>query len=74
MQIANFLYRYNYAKIYLRADTRKTNIKRRYQKFMEFYADTSGLLIGIYTILEVIFNYIDNFYAELSLAKKNIYF
>ena len=59
-----------YAKIYFRSDTRKTNIKRKYQKFMEFYADTSGLLIGIYTILEVIFNYINYFYAQLSLAKK----
>ena len=60
----------NYAKIYFRSDTRKTNIKRRYQKFMEFYADTSGLLIGVYTILEVIFNYINYFHAQLSLEKK----
>ena len=37
---------------------------------MEFYADTSGLLIGVYTILEVIFNYINYFHAQLSLEKK----
>ena len=47
--------RANYAKIYMRADTKKTDIKRRYQKIMEFYADASSLLIGIYEILLIIY-------------------
>ena len=34
----------NYAKIFLRADIKKSIINRRYQKFMEFYADDSSLL------------------------------
>ena len=44
-----------YSKIYIRADLKKTVIKRKYQKFMEFYADASSLLIAIYGILEIIF-------------------
>ena len=53
----------NYAKVYLRADTKRTDVKRKYQKFMEFYADASSLLIAIYEIVNIIFNYIDYFYA-----------
>ena len=63
-----------YAKIYLRADTRKTNIKRRYQKFMEFYADASSLLLAIYEILVVIFNYVDTFYGYNTISKKIFFF
>ena len=58
-----------YAKIFLRADTKKTIIKRTYQKFTEFYADVSALLIALYEILIIIFSYINNFYAEESVTK-----
>ena len=33
----------NYAKVYIRADTKRTDVKRKYQKIMEFYADVSSL-------------------------------
>ena len=62
-----------YSKVYLRADLKETVIKRKYQKFMEFYADASSLLIAIYEILVIIFNYVDTFYGHHSLAK-NIFF
>ena len=42
---------YNYAKVYVRADTKKTDIRRSYQKLMEFYANTTSLLIGIFRVL-----------------------
>ena len=64
----------NYVKIFFRADTRKTYVKRRYQNFMEFYADASSLLMACYEILIIIFNYINTFYAELSLSKKIFFF
>ena len=48
----------NYAKIFLRADLKKTIINRKYQKFMEFYADASSILIAIYEIIVIIFNFI----------------
>ena len=63
-----------YTKIYIRADLKKTVIKRKYQKFMEFYADASSLLIAIYAILDFIFNYINTFYANHSLSKSIFFF
>ena len=69
------VYEYEYySKIYIRADLKKTIINRKYQKFMEFYADASSLLIAIYGILEIIFNYINNFYANHSLSKLIFFF
>ena len=66
---------YNYfSKIYIRADLKKTVITRKYQKFMEFYADASSLLIAVYEILVVIFNYVDTFYAHHSLSKIIFFF
>ena len=64
----------NWAKLYFRSDTRKTDVKRKYQNIMEFYADASSLLIGFYEILIIIFSFINNFYAELSLSKKIFFF
>ena len=63
-----------YSKVYIRAELKKTVIKRKYQKFMEFYADASSLLIAVFDILVVIFNYVDTFYAHHSLAKSIFFF
>ena len=41
---------FNYAKIYVRADIKKTDIRRIYKKLTEFYADASSLLIGLYKL------------------------
>ena len=60
----------NYATIYIRADTKKTEIKRKYQKVTEFYADASSLLITLFYVLAIILDYINTFYAELTLTKK----
>ena len=63
-----------YAKVFIRADTKKTTIKRTYQKVTEFYADASSLLIALYEILIIIFSYINNFYAEQSITKRLFFF
>ena len=63
-----------YAKIYIRADNRKVAIKRKYQDFMEFYADISGLLLSIFWVLGVIFAYYDRIKANHSISKKLFYF
>ena len=68
-----FDYEY-YSKLYLRADLKRTVIKRKYQKFMEFWADASSLLIAIYEIVCVIINYINHFYAYHSLSKFIFFF
>ena len=63
-----------YSKIYIRADTRKTTIKRKYQKIMEFYADSSSLLIALFEILYFIISYANTFLAEHSLSKHLFFF
>ena len=60
----------DYAKIYIRADTKKTDIRRTYQKLTEFYADASSLLIAVYDFLYIIISFITNFYAEQAVIKK----
>ena len=59
-----------YSKVYIRADTKKTEIKRKYQKIMEFYADSSSLLIALFEFLFFMFTLINSFYADLSLSKR----
>ena len=59
-----------YMKIYIRADTKKTEVKRRYQKLMEFYADTSSLLEALFQLIFFVITFINSFYAEHSLSKK----
>lgn len=63
-----------YSKLYIRAELKKTIIKRKYQKFMEFWADASSLLIAIFDILVIIFNYVDTFYANHALARSIFFF
>ena len=64
----------NYAKVFIRADTKRADVKRRYQKAMEFYADASSLLIAVYEVLIIIFNFFNNFWAEQDLSKKIFFF
>ena len=63
----------NYAKVYLRADTKKTEIRRTYQKIVEFFADASSLLVALYELLIIIFNFIDNFLNLNNLLNRYIY-
>ena len=63
-----------YAKLYIRVDNKKIVIKRRYQDFMEFYADTSALLLSLFWILGVLFAYYDKTLADHSISKKLFYF
>ena len=63
-----------YANIYIRADTSKTIIKRKYQKVMEFYADSSSLLIALFELLFIIFCFVNRFYADHSLSKQIFFF
>ena len=63
-----------YANIYMRADTSKTTIKRKYQKVMEFYADSSSLLIALFDVLYIVFYFFNRFYAYHSLSKQIFFF
>ena len=63
----------NFVRLYIRADTKKTEVKRKYEKINEFFADDFSLLIVIYEILNIIFEYLNTFWAEQHLSK-NIFF
>ena len=63
----------NYVRMYIRADLKKTIIKRKYQKFMEFFADATSILVALYDILFFILNFFDYFYAYHHLSQ-NIFF
>ena len=61
-----------YANIYIRADTSKTTIKRKYQKVMEFFS--TSLLVALFEVLNIIFSFFDRFYADHSLSKQIFFF
>lgn len=63
----------NFVKLYIRADTKKTEFKRTYEKVNEFFADDFSLLIVVYEVLNAIFEVLNSFWKEQSLAK-NIFF
>ena len=64
----------NFAKVYLRADTKKTEIKRKYQKIAEFYADASSLLLTIFNVLTIMFGFLNKFWGEQYLYNKLFFF
>ena len=63
-----------YAKLYIRVDNQKIVIKRKYQDFMEYYADNSSLFLTIFRILCFIFSFYNKLKANHSIAKKLFFF
>ena len=64
----------NIAKIYIRADSKRIDIKRKYQNLMEFFADTFSFWLDIFFLLNFFFDFYNNFYAYHSFSKKLFYF
>ena len=46
----------SFAKIYIRADTRRMKVHRKYQTLLEFFADSFSLWEDIFLICNIIFN------------------
>ena len=63
-----------YAKMFIRVDNKKIEIKRNYQDLMEFYADASSLFLSVYYILVPIIGSYDRTKATHSITKKLFYF
>ena len=63
-----------YAKLYIRVDNKKVEIKRRYQDIMEFYADSSSLLLSIFWFLGFIMGLYDKLKANHSIGKRLFFF
>ena len=72
----------SYAKIYIRADTKRMEVRRKYQTLMEFFADTFSFWGNLFSICEIIFNAYNrvslNFFIENELLyfkeKENMHF
>ena len=72
----------SYAKIYIRADTKRMEVRRKYQTLMEFFADTFSFWGNLFFICEIIFNAYNrvslNFFIENELLyfkeKENMHF
>jgi hypothetical protein len=63
-----------YARIYIRADNKLIEIKREYQKALEFYADATSLLGAVFFLLNAFFEYYDTFKVEHSILQKLFFF
>ena len=64
----------NYAKLYIRVDNKKLEIKRKYQQLIEFYGEQSSTLIGIFVILNILFSFINNFAFNHLIIHKLFFF
>lgn len=62
-----------YGKIFIRADTKRIEIKRKYPNLMEFYADTFSFWVAIFYLLYLLFYIFNSFYSYISL-EKNLFF
>ncbi len=59
-----------FARIYLRADTKRTNISREYEKFSYLIANVSSLFSTLFFFLRFFVSYINRFYAYNSIIRK----
>ncbi len=59
-----------FARIYLRADTKRTNISREYEKVSYLIANISSLFSTIFLFLSFFISYINKFYAYNSVIRK----
>ena len=64
----------SYAKIYIRADPRKVQIKRKYQTFFEFWADTFSFWNALVAIIAFILNSFYKFYAFYYIGNEIFFF
>ena len=59
-----------FARIYLRADTKRTNISREYERASNVIARIFSICSLIYFVLKNIISYLDKFYALNSVIRK----
>ena len=64
----------SYAKIYIRADARKVEIKRKYQTFFEFWADTFSFWNALLAIIAFILKSFYKFYAFYYIGNEIFFF
>ena len=60
----------SFAKIYIRADTRRMEVKRKYQTLLEYFADTFSIWEDIFLICNIIFNTYNRICLIYSLERR----
>ena len=65
--------RTDYARIYIRADNKKIEIKRHYEDIMEFYANNS-ILIDVFNFICIILGFFNEISAKKSITKKLFFY
>ena len=64
----------NYARLYIRVDNKKMEIKREYQNFLDFWAENSAFWAALFQLFNFFFSYYNGFHASRSMAKKLFFF
>ena len=63
-----------YATLFIRADNRKTEINRKYQNLLDFYAENTSIWFGIFEALNIFFTIYNGYHANISMSKKLFFF
>jgi len=63
-----------YAKLFIRADNKRMEIKREYQNLLDFYAENTSFWFSIFGILNFIFTFYNDFHANRSMSRKLFFF
>ena len=63
-----------YATLFIRADNRKTEIIRKYQNLLDFYAENTSIWFGIFEALNIFFTIYNGYHANISMSKKLFFF
>ena len=69
-RISNNLDYDKYAKLYIRVDNKKIEIKKKYQSFLEFYAENSCVWFDLFWILDFAMTIMYNYKSNYILSKK----
>ena len=64
----------SFAKIYIRADTRRMEVKRKYQTLLEFFADSFSFWEDLFLIFNIIFNAYNRICLIYSLESRLFFF
>ena len=63
-----------FASLFIRADNKKTEIKRENQNLLDFYAQNSAFWVSLFEVLNFFFTIYNEFHANRSLASKLFFF
>ena len=63
-----------FAKLFVRVDNKKMEIKREYQNLLDFYAENSAFWVSLFDALNIILTIYNDFHANRSMSRKLFFF